>query len=113
MSYRSFMFFALMFVSIVGLLVAGAEFGLVTGGAPQWRMQRQDALIIPQGGYIGLQADGLDASSLHQAVLSTNETGTWENETASAFMWSQSAVNGRMRAAYCTLRPRETTTCTL
>jgi outer membrane protein assembly factor BamB len=50
--------------------------------------------VIPQGGYIGLHADGSDAFSLHQAVLSTNETGTWKNETTSAFLWVQDAAYG-------------------
>jgi outer membrane protein assembly factor BamB len=61
---------------------------------PQWRNQKQTASSIPQGGYITLQADGLDAFSLHEAVLSTNETGTWMNETTSALLWMQGAVFG-------------------
>ena len=36
----------------------------------------------------------MDTSSLEMAVLSTNETGTWENETTSALLWNQSAVFG-------------------
>jgi len=33
-------------------------------------------------------------SSLQKAVLSINETGTWENETTTALLWNQSTVNG-------------------
>ncbi|MGB8779572.1 MAG: PQQ-binding-like beta-propeller repeat protein [Candidatus Bathyarchaeia archaeon] len=62
--------------------------------SPQWRNQQQGALIIPQGGYVTLQADGMDTSSLQKAVLSTNETGTWRNETTSALLWVQNTVFG-------------------
>jgi outer membrane protein assembly factor BamB len=36
----------------------------------------------------------MDTSSLQKAVLSTNETGTWRNETTSALLWVQNAVFG-------------------
>ena len=61
---------------------------------PDWRNQKQSALVIPQGSYISLQAEGMDNVSLHKAVLSTNETGTWRNETEYAFLWKQEAVWG-------------------
>lgn len=61
---------------------------------PQWRNQKQSALVIPQGGYISLQAEGMDAVSLSKAVLSTNETGVWRNETEYAELWRQEAVYG-------------------
>ena len=61
---------------------------------PQWRNQKQSALVIPQGGYISLQAEGMDAISLTKAVLSTNETGVWRNETEYAELWRQEAVYG-------------------
>jgi len=89
-----FVLVALIFVSIIGLLVADVRILGNIGGSPQWRGQQQDALVNPQGGYTGLQAEGLDTSSLHEAVLSTNETGTWQNETTNAFMWNQNAVFG-------------------
>jgi outer membrane protein assembly factor BamB len=61
---------------------------------PQWRNQKQSALTIAQGGYVSLQAEGMDAVSLDYAVLSTNETGVWRNETEYAFLWRQEAVYG-------------------
>jgi outer membrane protein assembly factor BamB len=61
---------------------------------PQWRNQKQSALVIPQGGCVSLQAEGMDAVSLSRAVLSTNETGIWRNETEYAFLWRQDAVWG-------------------
>jgi outer membrane protein assembly factor BamB len=80
---------------LVVILAAGLVKGNLTiNNSPQWRNQQQGALIIPQGGYVTLQADGMDTSSLQKAVLSTNETGTWENETTTALLWNQSSVNG-------------------
>ena len=91
---RLFILVALIFVSIVGLFVADVRILGSIGDSPQWKRQKQDALVNPQGGYVGLQAEGFDTSSLHEAVLSTNETGTWQNETTSALMWNQNAVYG-------------------
>jgi outer membrane protein assembly factor BamB len=85
---------AAILLTIVGLYATSTKVLGYTGDTPQWRQQKQEAIMIPQGGYVDLQADGLDVSSLHQALLSTNETGTWENETASALMWNQDAVFG-------------------
>jgi len=85
---------AVIFLSIVGLYATSTRVLGYTSDNPQWRQQKQEATVIPQGGYVGLQADGLDVSSLHQALLSTNETGTWENETTSALLWIQDAVFG-------------------
>jgi outer membrane protein assembly factor BamB len=82
---------SVLFVPLTGGLVGGR---LSVSDTPQWRNQQQDALTIPQGGYITLQTDGMDTYSLEKAVLSTNETGTWENETTSALLWEQSAVFG-------------------
>jgi outer membrane protein assembly factor BamB len=80
---------------LVVILAAGLVRGcLSVNNSPQWRNQQQGALIIPQGGYVTLQADGMDTSSLQEAVLSTNETGTWENDTTTALLWNQSTVNG-------------------
>jgi outer membrane protein assembly factor BamB len=62
--------------------------------SPQWRNQQQSALVIPQGGYISLQTEAMDTDSLHRAVLSTNETGVWRNETEYAELWTQEGVNG-------------------
>ena len=61
---------------------------------PEWRNQRQNASVIPQGGYISLEAEGLDETLLSHAMLSTNETGAWKNETTYAFLWRQEAVFG-------------------
>jgi outer membrane protein assembly factor BamB len=61
---------------------------------PEWRNQKQSALVIQQGVYICLQAEAMDAVSLHQAVLSTNETGVWRNETEYTELWKQEAVFG-------------------
>jgi outer membrane protein assembly factor BamB len=72
--------------------LAGGQQGV--SNSPQWRNQKQSALTIPQGGYITLQADGMDTYSIEKAVLSTNETGTWKNETTSALLWTQNAVFG-------------------
>lgn len=36
----------------------------------------------------------MDTVSLHKAVLSTNETDVWRNETEYAFLWRQDAVYG-------------------
>jgi len=61
---------------------------------PQWRNQKQSALVLPQGGCVSLQAEGMDTVSLSKAVLSTNETGVWRNETEYAFLWRQETVYG-------------------
>lgn len=80
---------------IIILLIAACVYGyLIEDAPPQWRNQKQSTLTIPQGGYISLQAEGMDAVSLRKAVLSTNETGGWRNETEYAFLWVQSAVFG-------------------
>ena len=62
--------------------------------APQWRNQKQSDVTIPCGGHVLLQAEAMDSVSLHKAVLSTNETGVWRNETEHAFLWMQPAVCG-------------------
>jgi outer membrane protein assembly factor BamB len=94
-SLRKFLFALFIVVSVLVALIAGLAVGhLSTNNTPQWRDQKQSALIIQQGGYITLQADGMDTYSLEKAVLSTNETGTWKNETTSALLWTQSAVFG-------------------
>jgi len=62
--------------------------------APQWRNQTQSASTLLKGGSISLQAEGMDTESLHKAILSTNETGTWRNETEYSFLWKQEAVYG-------------------
>jgi outer membrane protein assembly factor BamB len=61
---------------------------------PQWRNQKQSESVIPPGGYITLQADGFDTLSLEKAFLSTNETGTWRNETTLSPLWIQDRVKG-------------------
>lgn len=94
MRKRFVMLSAVIFLSIIGLYATSVRVRGSTGDTPQWREQKQDAMVIPQGGYVSLQADGSDAFSLHQAVLSTNETGTWKNETTSALLWMQDAVFG-------------------
>ena len=92
---RKCLFALFIIVSVLVALTAGLAGGrLSMNNSPQWGNQKQSALIIPQGGYITLQADGMDTYSLEKAVLSTNETGTWKNETTSALLWTQSAVFG-------------------
>lgn len=77
------------------LLIAVYVHGCLSEDAPpQWRNQKQSALVIPQGGRISLQAEATDTISLRKAVLSTNETGVWRNETEYAFLWVQPAVFG-------------------
>lgn len=61
---------------------------------PQWRNQKQSDAVIPRSGYISLQAEAIDSVSLYKAVLSTNETGVWRNETEYALLWTQPAVCG-------------------
>jgi len=61
--------------------------------SPLWRNQQESASQITRDQYITLQADGMDAS-LSEAILSTNETGAWRNETETAFLWKQEAVFG-------------------
>jgi outer membrane protein assembly factor BamB len=61
---------------------------------PQWGNQKQSDAVIPRSGYISLQAEAMDSVSLYKAVLSTNETGVWRNETEYAFLWMQPTVCG-------------------
>jgi outer membrane protein assembly factor BamB len=78
------------------LLVVG-EFSLIKADSdapPKWRNQTQSATTILKGGSVSLQAEGLDAVFLRKAVLATNETGTWRNETEYSFLWRQEAVYG-------------------
>jgi outer membrane protein assembly factor BamB len=92
---RKSLFALFIIVSVLVALIARLAGGhLSVNNTPQWRNQKQSALIIPQGGYLTLQADGVDTYSLEKAVLSTNETGTWKNETTSALLWTQDAVFG-------------------
>jgi outer membrane protein assembly factor BamB len=91
--------FTFILLSTICILIVVPYGSLVNGymrvnNSPQWRNQKQEELTIQQGGYISLQADGMDTSALEKAVLSTNETGAWENETTGALMWMQSAVFG-------------------
>jgi outer membrane protein assembly factor BamB len=82
-------------ISLALLLLAVVSFVYLDWDAPpQWRGQEQSALLVPQGGCISLQAEGMDTGSLWKAVLSTNETGVWRNETTCAFLWRQEAVFG-------------------
>jgi len=82
---------------IVVLLICSSIFSLFHLGEdafPQWRSQTQSSLVIPKGGFISLQAEGMGDVSLDRAVLSTNETGVWRNETEYAFLWMQNSVYG-------------------
>jgi len=84
-------------IMIVVLLVFvqfSSCFCLLEDEPPQWRNQKQSASTIPQGGYVSLEAEGMDTISLNYAMLSTNETGVWRNETENAFLWRQEAVFG-------------------
>jgi len=93
---RKIALLAYVFVSSSLLLALFSDSCLFVSGdrPPRCRNQKQGALVIPQGGYISLQAEGMDAVSLRKAVLSTNETGTWRNETEYPFLWKQEAVWG-------------------
>lgn len=85
----------LILFGVISLLLAFYIHGYLSGdGAPLWRNQRQSSLVIPQGECISLQAEGMDTVSLHKAVLSTNETGSWRNETEYATLWRQETVYG-------------------
>lgn len=86
----------LMIISVLTLTLyfSHGRFSSNGGSPPEWRNQAQSASVIPQGGYISLQAEGFDSDSLSRAVLSTNETGAWKNETEYTFMWMQPAVYG-------------------
>lgn len=50
-------------------------------GDPQWRNQTQEKQLVERGGNNTLKAEGLDEVNLTEAILSTNETGTFENKT--------------------------------
>jgi len=85
------------YVLILSLMLLVGEVPLSkTGGdaPPKWRNQAQSSSTNIKGGYISLQAEGLDDVSLRKAVLSTNETGTWRNITDYSFLWKQEAVYG-------------------
>jgi outer membrane protein assembly factor BamB len=86
----------LLIISILTLTLyfSHGRFYLAAGSSPQWRNQAQDSSVIPEGGCISLQAEGFDSGSLNRAVLATNETGAWRNETEHTFMWAQPAVYG-------------------
>jgi len=85
----------LFIVTILLVVVCGYGYIRLNGDTPpQWRNQKQSDLVIPQGGCISLQAEGMDTVSLHKAVLSTNETGVWRNETQYTALWRQDAVYG-------------------
>lgn len=87
----------LILFGISALLIAYCVYGylhLSGDASPQWKNQKQSRVVIPKGGCISLQADGMDNISLSKAVLSTNETGVWRNETEPAFLWRQEAVFG-------------------
>lgn len=90
MSRHLFILFSVIFL----LTVVCVHGYLNTSDPPQWRGQKQDALVILQGGHVVLQAEGMDTLSLYKAVLSTNETGNWRNETTNAFLWMQPNVYG-------------------
>jgi outer membrane protein assembly factor BamB len=79
---------------IVTLAVGQVNSRLSANDNPQWRNQREAASLIPPDGYVTLQSDGFDALSLERAVLSTNETGTWTNETTMTPFWVQNSVRG-------------------
>ncbi len=80
---------------VISLLISAVIYGFFRADvSPQWRNQTQDSSLISQGSYISLQAEGMDDHSLNLAVLSTNETGEWKNETDHAFLWSQPYVHG-------------------
>jgi hypothetical protein len=95
-SYVKKLLFILPIIIIILLVIGYISccLDLAEDAPPQWRNQKQSALVIPQGGYISLQADGMDAVSLNKAVLSTNETGFWRNETEYAELWRQETVYG-------------------
>jgi hypothetical protein len=48
---------------------------------PAWQSQSSNVSTIPNGGVIELRAQGNATVGLHNATLSTNETGDWKNIT--------------------------------
>ena len=48
---------------------------------PEWQSQSSNVSSIPVGGTIELRAQGKAEAGLHNAILATDETGTWENIT--------------------------------
>jgi len=87
--------YLLVLLVVISLLIAAIIYGFSRVDVSlQWRNQAQDASTISQGSYISLQAEGMDAHFLNLAILSTNETGEWKNETDHAFLWSQPCVHG-------------------
>jgi outer membrane protein assembly factor BamB len=91
------------FCSLLSLSLFLASFVSPVGGdllyqngdsSPLWRCQKQSSLIIPRSGYVALQAEVMDAVPLSQAVLSTNETGIWRNQTEYTYLWRQDLVSG-------------------
>ncbi len=76
---------------------------------PQWNSQSQNATIIPTGGSIKLSAHWTDNIQLSGAILSTNESGSWQNITTSSlsgtsgwnnFTWSNSSVTSGTTVAW-------------
>jgi outer membrane protein assembly factor BamB len=53
----------------------------VTDNPPRWRYQSENATDIAVGEVVLLSAQGYDALGLWQAILSTNESGNWQNFT--------------------------------
>ena len=88
----------LILLDIVILLVAFSVYVILSANwdtaPPLWRNQKQSALVTSQGEYVSLQAEAMDDTSLSKAVLSTNETGEWRNETEYSLLWIQPKVYG-------------------
>ena len=88
----------LIFLSIAIFLVAFFTYVILSANEdttpPLWRNQKQSALVISQGEYVSLQAEAMDDASLSKAILSTNETGEWRNETEYSLLWIQPKVYG-------------------
>lgn len=65
----------------LGIWNSTTRYFTVNSSAPFWRNLNQQKDTVPATGTNTLEAEGLDAVNLTEAILSTNETGSFENKT--------------------------------
>jgi hypothetical protein len=108
----------LIFVLIGTILVSSALYNTITfiqkdRTAPLWKSQGQNTTSIQQDEGILLYAQVYDETEFKQALLSTNETGRWENRTVqpeymkteagwvlSSFLWQNPSVQPNSTVAW-------------
>lgn len=94
-----------------GIWNSTVRYFTINSSAPVWRNQVQEKDTVPATDTNKLEAQGLDAVNLTDAILATNESGVWQNKTGvynspinpytsdiwatTTFNWQNNSVKGQ------------------